>query len=55
MHRRLVPLRRTTARLNAASDRVMSLLHAAMNIERMIGQFYASLSDQQRRRFNAMR
>jgi hypothetical protein len=44
-----------TARLNAASDRVMSLLHAAMNIEPILGQFYASLSDQQRRRFNAIR
>lgn len=43
------------ARLDAASDRVMSLLHAAMNIEPMIGQFYASLSDRQRRRFNAIR
>jgi hypothetical protein len=43
------------ARLNAASDRVMSLLHAAMNIEPILGQFYASLSDQQRRRFNAIR
>lgn len=43
------------ARLNAASDRVMSLLHAAMNIEPLLGQFYASLSDQQRRRFNAIR
>jgi hypothetical protein len=41
------------ARLGAASDRVMSLLHAAMNIEPMLGGFYASLSDQQRRRFNA--
>ena len=29
------------ARLDAASDRVMSLLHAAMNIEPMLGQFYA--------------
>jgi hypothetical protein len=44
-----------TARLSAASDRVMSLLHAAMNIEPMLGQFYAGLSDQQRRRFNAIR
>jgi hypothetical protein len=44
-----------TARLNAASDRVMALLHAAMNIEPMLGQFYAGLSDQQRRRFNAIR
>lgn len=41
------------ARLSAASDRVMSLLHAAMNIEPMLGEFYASLSDQQRRRFNS--
>ena len=41
------------ARLGAASDRVVSLLHAAMNIEPMLGQFYASLSDQQRRRFNS--
>jgi hypothetical protein len=41
------------ARLDAASDRVMALLHAAMNIEPMLGEFYASLSDQQRRRFNA--
>ena len=40
-------------RLSAASDRVMSLLHAAMNIEPMLGEFYASLSDQQRRRFNS--
>jgi LTXXQ motif family protein len=43
------------ARLGAASDRVMSLLHAAMGIEPMLGAFYASLSDQQRRRFNAVR
>jgi hypothetical protein len=43
------------ARLDAASDRVMSLLHAAMNIEPILGEFYASLSDQQRRRFNAIR
>jgi hypothetical protein len=41
------------ARLGAASDRVVSLLHAAMNIEPMLGEFYASLNDQQRRRFNA--
>ena len=41
------------ARLSAASDRVMSLLHAAMNIEPMLGEFYATLSDQQRRRFNS--
>jgi hypothetical protein len=41
------------ARLGAASDRVMSLLHAAMNIEPILGQFYAGLSDQQRRRFNS--
>jgi LTXXQ motif family protein len=41
------------ARLDAASDRVMALLHAAMGIEPMLGEFYASLSDEQRRRFNA--
>jgi len=41
-----------TERLGAASDRVMSLLHAAMGIEPMFGAFYASLSDDQRRRFN---
>ena len=41
------------ARLSAASDRVMSLLHAAMNIEPVLGQFYMTLSDQQRRRFNS--
>jgi hypothetical protein len=41
------------ARLDAASDRVMALLHAAMGIEPMLGQFYATLSDQQRRRFNS--
>ena len=29
------------------------LLHAAMGIEPMLGEFYATLSDQQRRRFNA--
>jgi LTXXQ motif family protein len=40
------------ARLDAASDRVMALLHAAMGIEPILGEFYASLSDQQRRRFN---
>jgi hypothetical protein len=40
-------------RLDAASDRVMSLLHAAMGIEPMLGEFYGSLSDQQRQRFNA--
>ncbi|MPZ38047.1 MAG: hypothetical protein GEU95_08265 [Rhizobiales bacterium] len=39
-------------RLSAASDRVMSLLHAATGIEPMFGQFYASLSDDQRRRLN---
>jgi hypothetical protein len=43
------------ARLGAASDRVMSLLHAAMNIEPMLGAFYATLSDRQRQRFNAIR
>jgi hypothetical protein len=41
------------ARLDAASDRVMALLHAAMGIEPMLGQFYGTLSDQQRRRFNS--
>ena len=41
------------ARLDAASDRVMALLHAAMGIEPMLGSFYATLSDQQRRRFNS--
>ena len=41
------------ARLSAASDRVLSLLHAAMGIEPMLGLFYATLSDQQRRRFNS--
>ena len=41
------------ARLDAASDRVMALLHAAMGIEPMLGQFYATLSDDQRRRFNS--
>jgi LTXXQ motif family protein len=41
------------ARLDAASDRVIALLHAAMGIEPMLGEFYASLSDEQRRRFNA--
>lgn len=41
------------ARLGTASDRAMSRLHAAMNIEPILGQFYASLSDQQRRRFNS--
>jgi hypothetical protein len=40
-------------RLDAASDRVMALLHAAMGIEPMLGSFYATLSDQQRRRFNS--
>jgi LTXXQ motif family protein len=40
------------ARLDAASDRVMALLHAAMGIEPMLGQFYGTLSDEQRRRFN---
>lgn len=42
-----------TARLAAASDRVMSLLHAAMNIEPILGQFYSGLSDEQRQRFNS--
>lgn len=41
------------ARLDAASDRVMSLLHAAMNIEPMLGEFYGTLNDRQRRRFNS--
>jgi LTXXQ motif family protein len=39
-------------RVSAASDRVMSLLHAAMNIEPLFGQFYGSLGDEQRRRLN---
>jgi hypothetical protein len=41
------------ARLDSASARVMALLHAAMGIEPMLGQFYATLSDRQRRRFNS--
>lgn len=40
------------ARLDAAGDRIMSLLHAATTIEPMLGQFYGSLSDDQRARFN---
>jgi hypothetical protein len=40
-------------RLDAASDRVMALLHAAMGIEPMLGQFYGTLSDRQRQRFNS--
>lgn len=39
-------------RVSAASDRIMLLLHAAMNIEPLFGQFYGSLSDEQRRRLN---
>jgi hypothetical protein len=40
------------ARLDAAGDRVMSLLHAAMNIEPMLNAFYGQLSNEQRARFN---
>jgi hypothetical protein len=42
------------ARLDAAGDRIISLLHAAMNIEPMLKEFYGQLSDQQRRRFNTV-
>jgi hypothetical protein len=42
------------ARLDAASDRVMALLHAAMNIEPMLGAFYATLDERQRERFNSV-
>jgi len=42
------------ARLDAASDRVLYLLHAAMNIEPMLNSFYVQLSDQQRERFNTI-
>lgn len=42
------------ARLDAASDRILNLLHAAMNIEPMLGAFYAGLTDQQRERFNTV-
>jgi hypothetical protein len=40
------------ARLDAAGDRIMSLLHAAMTIEPMLNEFYGKLSDRQRARFN---
>jgi hypothetical protein len=39
-------------RLDAANDRVMALLHAAMNIEPILGDFYSTLSERQRQRFN---
>jgi len=42
------------ARLDAANDRVMALLHAAMNIEPILGEFYSKLSDRQRQRFNTV-
>jgi hypothetical protein len=41
-------------RLDAANDRVMALLHAAMNIEPILGEFYSKLSDRQRQRFNTV-
>jgi len=41
-------------RLDAAGDRLMALLHAAMNIEPMLEAFYARLNDSQRRRFNSV-
>jgi hypothetical protein len=41
-------------RLDAANDRVMALLHAAMNIEPIVGDFYSKLSDRQRQRFNTV-
>ena len=43
------------ARFDAAGDRIVALLHAAMNIEPMLNEFYSKLSDQQRRRFNSIR
>jgi hypothetical protein len=42
-----------TARLDAAGDRVVALLHAAMNIEPLFHDFYGRLSDRQRTRLNA--
>jgi hypothetical protein len=41
------------ARLNAAGDRVIALLHAAMNIEPLFNDFYGRLNDGQRVRLNA--
>ncbi len=41
------------ARLDAAGDRVVALLHAAMNIEPLFHDFYGRLDDRQRARLNA--
>ena len=42
------------ARFDAAGDRLMTLLHAAMGIEPVLGDFYSRLSDEQRQRFNTV-
>jgi hypothetical protein len=46
----------TTAigRFNAAGDRVMTLIHAAMNIEPLFNDFYFRLSDAQKARFETL-
>jgi hypothetical protein len=46
----------TTAitRFDAAGDRVMTLIHAAMNIEPLFNNFYFQLSDGQKARFNTL-
>jgi hypothetical protein len=40
-------------RLDAVGDRVVALLHAAMNIEPLFHDFYGRLDDRQRARLNA--
>jgi hypothetical protein len=42
------------ARFDAAGDRVMALIHAAMNIEPLFNNFYFQLSDAQKARFNTL-
>jgi hypothetical protein len=46
----------TTAitRFDAAGDRVMTLIHAAVNIEPLFNDFYFQLSDSQKARFNTL-
>ena len=41
------------ARFDATGDRVLALLHAAMNIEPLFNDFYGRLNDRQRARLNA--
>jgi hypothetical protein len=41
-------------RFDAAGDRVMSLIHAAANIEPLFNNFYFGLSDAQKARFERL-